>query len=167
MQIEITKGQHDDTTLVIRGDGSIARFRFPKKGPIPHDAVHFVVESELEMKRGFWGLVADGMDPEAVGTMAAAAGHASANRAAAPDDSIVELLQAERLVECFEAESWSGDADDEGIMAMAEAGWSASYVPAPEEVREKTGAIRAGIMAFSQEWRDVAVGASMTLNWKE
>src|SRR5215471_4055405 len=30
------------------------------KGRLPHDLVHYVVESELRLEKGFWGSVADG-----------------------------------------------------------------------------------------------------------
>lgn len=166
MRITLTKGDKADTIAIERADGTRAALDFPKKGPVPHDAFHFFVERELGMKAGFWGLVSGGMDPEAVGQMAADAGHASAKRARVPDDHIVELLQAERLVECFEAESWSGGDDDDGIMAMAEPGWVSSHVPPPADVRARLGAIRKGIVEFSQAWRALAPREAITLEWK-
>lgn len=162
----MTKGARADHIAIVRDDGTRAAFDFPKKGLVPHDAFHYFVERELHMTRGFWGLVAAGMDPAAVGALAAAAGHASAKRASVPGDEIVELLQAERLVECFEAESWSGGADDAGIMAMAEAGWRASHVPAPVGVPQKLGAIRGGVSAFSDDWHGTPVGGTLSLEWK-
>jgi hypothetical protein len=166
MEIVLTKGIREDHIAITRADGSRTAFDFPKKGPVPHDAFHFFVERELGLERGFWGLVAGGMEPEAVGAMAAAAGHASAKRAQLPEAAIIELLQAERLVECFEAESWSGGEDDEGIMAMAEPGWASSHVAAPEGVRSKIGAIREGIKGFAREWQAAAVGAALKLEWE-
>lgn len=166
MRIVLTKGNTSDHVAIERDDGSRASFDFPKKGPVPHDAFHFFVESELGMTHGFWGLVASGMEPETVGAMAAEAGHASAKRAEVPEDHIVELLQAERLVECFEAESWSGGGDDEGIMAMAEPGWTASHVPAPNGVRARLGTIRNGIAGFAAAWHALPPKGSLTLEWK-
>ena len=167
MEITFAKGQTCDTVAFRRADGSGAAFDFPKKGPTPHVAFHFFVERKLGMARGFWGLVASGVDPSAIQQLAAEAGHASARRAAVPDDSIVELLQAERLVECFEAESWSGGADDGGIMAMAIPGWASSHVQAPDRVREHLAGIRADIREFEQRWSGLAMGASVTLEWEE
>ncbi|WP_369025893.1 hypothetical protein [Qipengyuania sp. RANM35] len=166
MRIVLTKGSTSDNVAIERDDGSRAGFDFPKKGPVPHDAFHFFVEHELGMAHGFWGLVASGMDPEAVGAMAAEAGHASAKRAQMPHDHIVELLQAERLVECFEAESWAGASDDEGIMAMAEPGWAASHVPPVDGVRAKLGSIRDGIAGFAANWHALPPKGSLTLEWK-
>jgi hypothetical protein len=167
MRITLTKGERADHIAIERADGTHAGFDFPKKGPVPHDAFHYFVERELGMKAGFWGLVAGGKDPETVGQMAAEAGHASAKRARVPDASIIELLQAERLVECFEAESWGGGNDDAGIMAMAEPGWLASHVPPPAGVEARLGAIRAGISVFSETWRALAQRETVTLEWED
>ena len=167
MQITITKGTGADRIAVERADGSRAAFGFPKKGPYPHDAFHFFVERELGMQTGFWGLVASGMEPDAVQTMAAAGGHASAMRAAAPDPEIIPLLQAERLVECFEAASWGGGADDAMIMAMAAPAWAQSHVPPPAGVPEKLGAIRTALGAFLDQWREAPENAALTLEWPD
>ena len=167
MKIEITKGANQDRVAVERADGSRAAFGFPKKGPYPHDAFHFFIERELNLQTGFWGLVASGMEPDAVQAMAAAGGHASAKRAAEPDAAIVPLLQAERLVECFEAASWGGGGDDAMIMAMAEPAWAGSHVPPPAGVPEKLGAIRSALDAFLGQWRDAPENATFALEWPD
>ena len=165
MRITITKGASADRIAIERGDGSRADFGFPKKGPYPHDAYHFFVERELGMAAGFWGLVAGGMAPDAVQALAMAGGHASAKRAGVPDASITQLIQAERLVESFEAASWSGGADDATILAMAEPGWAAGHVPAPQGVAGKLGAIRDGLDPFLAAWSALAEGEALTLEW--
>lgn len=166
MHITITKGTNGDKVAVMRGDRSREAFGFPRKGPYPHDAFHFFVERELRMTAGFWGLIASGMTPGAVQALAADGGHASASRAARPDPAIVELIQAERLVECFEAASWSGGADDAALLAMAEPAWAASHVPAPENVARKLGAIRESLDAFLDQWRALPDGGAIALDWQ-
>lgn len=141
------------------------RSSFRTKGPTPHDAFHLFVERELGLAHGFWGLVAGGLDPGAVGAMAAAGGHASASRARVPDPEIVELIQAEGLVECFEAESWSGSADDDGIRLMADAGWDASHVPPIALKGETIAAIRAAIGGFAREWAALPLDGELALDW--
>lgn len=165
MRIAITKGEREDRIAITRGDGSTAGFTFPRKGPVPHDAFHYFVERELGMVRGFWGLVGQGMDPAEVSALAAAGGHASAKRAGVPDAGIVELLQAERLVECFEAESWSGGGDDAGILAMAEPGWESSKVPPPPIAGGALGRIRNGLRAFTTDWTALETGGTVELEW--
>lgn len=165
MHISITKGASADTVAVKRADGSEASFAFPKKGPYPHDAFHFFVERELGMADGFWGLVAAGMSPDDVQALAGAGGHASAKRAAVPDTGIIQLLQAERLVECFEAASWSGGAEDAALMAMAKPAWEASHVPPPEGVAGRLGAIRCALDDFLDQWRVLPEGGALHLEW--
>jgi hypothetical protein len=167
MRITITKGAKADCVALERADGSRAAFAFPKKGHYPHDAYHFFVEGELGMKAGFWGLVASGMAPDDVQALALAGGHASAKRAGMPDAGIVELLQAERLVECFEAASWSGGADDAAIMGMAEPAWAASHVPPPQDIAAKLGSIRDGLEPFLAAWSALPEGGEMELEWPD
>jgi hypothetical protein len=141
------------------------RFDFPKKGPIPHDAVHLIVESALEMTQGFWGMVAGGADPMQIQDLAKAAGHASAKRAMPPEPTIVELIQAERLVECFEAELWSPGADLETFRGVAAAACEASHVPCPDLPDAVIVAIRNRIAAFAYDWRELQMGQDISLRW--
>ena len=167
MRIEITKGARDDAIRIVRADGSTAATRFPKKGPIPHDAVHWFVERGLGLNDAFWGKIAKGAHPEELLEIAKAAGHASAKRAGDPDGSIVELLQAERLVECVEAELWSGgDGDDDALLAMVEAGCAASHVPLPGFDRSALGAARTALHAFAAEWIAAPAGHVARLDWR-
>lgn len=53
MKISITKGQSEDWIAIERDDGSAATTRFPHKGPVPHDAVHWFVERGLGLRDGF------------------------------------------------------------------------------------------------------------------
>ena len=47
-------------TEVERDDGAVVRLRGPGAHGLPHDLVHYVVESELHVDRGFWGKVSRG-----------------------------------------------------------------------------------------------------------
>ena len=167
MRIEITKGQSDDAIRIVRDDGSKATTRFPKKGPLPHDAVHFFVERGLRLDDAFWGKIVAGAHPDEIAALAKAAGHASASRASNPDPSIIELLQAERLVECFEAELWSmaGSGDNTGLIAMAEAACAASRVPLPALTSATFASIRGPLAAFAAQWRGAAQGHTVILEW--
>lgn len=168
MLITITKGKTDDRLDVERPDGSLVSTTFPHKGPIPHDFVHYAVERELGMERAFWGLVAAGHHPEEIQALAKAAGHASATRAAVPDMEFVPAIQAERTVEAFEADHWSGGAGDPvGVSAMAEAGCAQSQVPPPPRLdADAIARIRARIAEFAQSWAALAPGQSVTLQWQ-
>ena len=165
MRIEITKAGVELHVAIARDDGIHARFRVPRKGPAPHDAVHWCVESVLGLQAGFWGMIAAGADPEAIGRGAREGGHPSAARASVPAPAIIELLQAERLVECFEAESWSGSADDSGLRHMAEAGWNASLVSPLALSGGGIAAVRSELDRCSRIWAAAPEGGSLVLEW--
>lgn len=166
MRIEITKGRTEDWIVIVRDDGTEARTRFPKKGPVPHDAVHVFVEQELGLTQGFWGMVAQGRHPEQLVDIARAAGHASAARARVPDADIVELLQAERLVEAFEAQLWSGGGDLAGLLAMAEPGCAASHVACPPISPAQHEAIAKALNSFAAAWTGAPVGHVAAMQWR-
>lgn len=166
VDVALIKGAKSDDVEIRRSNGTVARFAFPKKGPIPHDAVHIFVEQTLGLNRGFWGMVASGLAPEAIQDIAKTAGHASAKRAQTPDPSIVELLQAERLVECFEADLWSGPQDGESFRDVARAACEASFVPLPPLDDEMIQRIREKISEFANAWMAASVGARIDLRFE-
>lgn len=166
LTITFTKGAGRDVVEIARASGAVSRFEFPHKGPIPHDYVHVVVEEALGLTRGFWGMVAGGADPEAVAALASAAGHPSAKRARVPDPEIVELLQAERVVECFEADLWGGPAEAETFRSVVDAACAASFVPAPPLDDAAIGSIRQRIAEFGGQWRLAQRGAQFKTVWR-
>ena len=165
MQIRITKGDRADWIEARRDDGSVERENVPQKGPVPHDLVHFAVEIELELDRGFWGLIATGHSPQQIVEMAKAAGHASAKRARVPDPHFVEAIQVERIVESFEAETWFGGADNEAVRALAQAGCEQSLVSCPELSDDVVNRIRSRLSGLAGQWAELAIGETLTLDW--
>lgn len=166
MQIEIIKGAgRDDTLRVTRADGSVAQAQVSKKGPLPHDAVHVIVESELGFGAGFIGLIAAGRDPGEIANLAAAMGHSSARKAHTPDAAIIELIQAERLVECFEAEAWGGPADLETLQSVADAAFADSLVPRIVLPETAIARIRARLDQLKVDWLPLAPGAKLAFIW--
>lgn len=167
MEITITKGLSEDRIAIVHADGRRVETTFPKKGFIPHDAVHLFVERELGLKQAFWGMVAAGRHPEEIAGIAKAAGHASASRNTVPDASIVELLQAERIVECFEADQWGGSSSAaEDLIAMAEVACGTSHVPLPAFDAAQVGAIRSEIAVFASEWMAARQGHAVCFEWE-
>jgi hypothetical protein len=137
---------------MVRADGSRAETTFAKKGPFPHDAVHYAVEKYLGLTDGFWGLVASGHRPEEVAELAKQGGHASAKRAVVPDPSIVALLQAERIVECFEADIWGSPASAEMLRETAKVACESSFTPALVLTDTHIEAIREELRQLQQQW---------------
>ena len=165
MRVTIFKGQTDDRIEIRRVDGSMAETRFPKKGPVPHDGIHWILEETLGLSNGFWGMIASGHHPKEVQDIAKAAGHASVGRASAPEASIVELLQAERLVECFEAALWSGGSDAASIRHMGEAGCATSHVAFPDVTDAKLEEVMSMVLALHEDWTPAPVGHAMSFDW--
>lgn len=168
MRITITKGQGDDLIAAIRDDGSRFAARVPQKGPVPHDAVHLFVEQGLGLRGAFWGMVAGGYHPEEIAAVAHAAGHASASRARVPDAEIVALLQAERIVECFEADLWlGGKGDPAELLTLAATACDTSFVPLPPVTPHQVEAIRHALQAFAADWMPAPPGHAASLDWPE
>lgn len=161
----ITKGESRDSIEVRRASAAVDSFLFPKKGPIPHDYVHLVVEDALGFTRGFWGMVAEGVAPAAIQEIAKAGDHASASRAETPAPEIVELIQAERIVECFEADLWGAPADSDTFRGVAEAACGQSFVACPALGDDLIDLIRARIAAFAKEWMAAPIGARFDFRW--
>lgn len=145
----------------------MATTSFPHKGPLPHDVVHFFVELELQMDRGFWGLVAAGSHPEEIAAMAKAAGHASASRRCTPEPGFVTAIQAERIVECFEADLWGGGCDDETFVATLDAACEQSLLPRLAIEPEQIKRIRHQLANFRDQWLALPVGRSCAFDWPE
>lgn len=166
MQIVVTKGQSRDEIRVSRADGTQDVTAFPKKGPIPHDLVHLIVESEFGLSKGFWGHVADGVSLAAVGQLAKAGGHASSKRAQAPSPDILQLVQAERLVECFEADLWGEPTDRETFCGVLAAACAQSCVPAPAVDEVRLASVRARLGALRQTWTALQIGQDFAAVWE-
>ena len=147
MRLTFTKrdGKYDDLT-VERPDGAAETIRCPKQGIIPHDMVHYAVESTLA-HRGFLGLVAGG-DALAFTT---AGGET--------EESI------ERLVESFQAEMWGGRVPAEDLLASYAIGCDArGHAAAPVTV-EDVDKVRASLDELTEQWTAVPVNGSMTVEF--
>jgi hypothetical protein len=166
MEISITKGRLLDQITIARADGTCVATTFPHKGPVPHDAVHWFVERELGLCQAFWGMVAGGLHPEAISELAKAAGHASTSRACVPEAEIVELLQAERLVECFEADLWGGGGSAEDLIAVAATACEYSHVPLPALDAAAVERIRDRLGQFAHDWIAAPQGYVAVLKWE-
>ena len=165
--IRITKGRAADLLEISRNDGTVEVANFPKKGITPHDAIHYFVETALDLRDGFWGTVARGISPADIQEIAKNAGHSSASRAGVPDGHIVQLLQAERLVECFEADAWGAPADAATLIAIASTACETSHVPLPPLTPATVHSIRTQISNFQAEWTVALEGHVAEFIWEE
>jgi hypothetical protein len=145
MRLTFTKrdGKYDDL-LIERPDLPPETIQCPKQGIIPHDMVHYAIESTLA-SGGFLTMVADGS-------------------AAAFQTQGGDLEEAiERLVETFQAEMWGGRVPAEDLLATYEhACESKGHGTLPVSAGDVTR-IRERLDELTAQWTDVPVHGSLTV----
>jgi hypothetical protein len=147
MRLTFTKraGKYDD--LLVEREGHPAEtIACPKQGIIPHDMVHYAVESILA-QRGFLGLVAEGP---------------SAGFAMVVDDASEAI---ERLVETVQAEMWGGRVAAEDLLATYEHACEARGHAVSPISTSAIAEIRARIDDLSGQWTTVPIGGSLVLEF--
>lgn len=116
----------------------------PKQGIIPHDMVHYAVESALA-HRGFLSLVADGQ------------GAVFATKGGDAEEAI------ERLVENFQVEMWGGRVTAEDLLESYEHACSTKgHAAAPVSVAD-VESIRARLDDLTEQWAEVPLNGSLSL----
>ena len=146
MRLTFTKrdGKYDD--LLIEREGREAEtISNPKQGIIPHDMVHYGVESVLSY-RGFLSLVAEGQG----------AGFATAGGES--EEAI------ERLVEAFQAEMWGGRVPADELLDAYRLGCEARGHGAVPVSAGDVEAVRSRLDELTAQWNSVPVGGSITLD---
>jgi hypothetical protein len=149
-----TKTDKLDHLQCERSDGTRTSVAMPRQGILPHDLIHFVVESTLGYQHGFLGEVARGADIDFAMQMS----HDVAHTAPSP-----QLTHAEAIVESLQAQLWSGAFDpamfDEGVQ-----GACAVRDCAPPSLPEGAGQqLYDAVVALGQRWQAVPYHASLAL----
>jgi hypothetical protein len=136
-----------DLLHVIRPDGQVDEIECPKQRIIPHDMVHFAVESELGA-RGFLSRVRDGETADV--RMAATA----------ESDSV------ERLVEALQGDAWSGaDSPAAEVLSLYEVTCDARACSPLAVGPGEIDAVRARIRELQKAWDAVPVGGTLELGF--
>ncbi|MDB5700176.1 MAG: hypothetical protein JWL66_375 [Sphingomonadales bacterium] len=145
MELVFTKGAGKNDHLVMhRADGAREEIVCPKQGIIPHDMMHYAVESGLQA-RGFLGRVKDGenarfgMAPEA------------------ESDSI------ERLVEVMQGENWSGPVPVDELIDLYRVTCTARGCPMLELDAGIIRDVRQRIASLTSRWESIPIGQTLTL----
>ena len=148
MKLIFTKGTGKyDAMRVIRPDHPDESIECPKQRIIPHDMMHYAVESSLR-KKGFLSRVQAG---ESAGFNM---------QAEAESDSI------ERLVEVFQGDEWSGGSSSvDEIIAMYQVTCHARGCPTISIDEEIIKTIRSRIAALDKQWLATPIGQSLTLEF--
>lgn len=148
MTLVFTKGAgKHDRMEVWRDGGVVGRIECPKQGIIPHDMIHFAVETVLH-KRGFIGRVL--------------AGEAASFRMEAESESD----GVERLVEVFQADGWSGwHSAPADMLDLYRVTCEARQCPALKVDASDIEAVRARILELTAQWQALAVGGTLGLEF--
>ena len=135
---------------VTREDGTSTSWDFPSYGDgLPHDLCHLVVESELGLTDGFWGLVDQGVDVGLVNNQATLM-RGSRPLAEQAGFALSGLLEAETAVAALAGPANGvGDVDERPVGAEPEA----------------INAIRDRLRQLSEQWRKLDDGAAITLQY--
>jgi hypothetical protein len=145
MEIRFTKGRGKYDEMRITRDGVSESVACPKQRIIPHDMVHFVVESALQ-RRGFLSRVRDG-EP------------ASFQMAAEPESDGVE-----RLVEVLQGDAWSGgNSPTSEILDLYQVTCAARGCRPLSIAGEDIAAIRCNIQELDAQWQALTTGESIDL----
>jgi hypothetical protein len=169
--MEVTFAKNDARfceTTVVRSDG--VRLAVPVFGPtrlMPHDLVHFVVESELGLDRGFWGCIAAGA---LFGRMHVIAGrrraHADERSRSVLRLAGQRLTEAEELVRVVAQAAVGARATPAELAARIDRAWRPHGRRARPPVGLETARrVGAALRARRQEWAALAAGDALRLTW--
>ena len=147
MQLVFTKGSgKHDRMDILRGDGSVERTDCPKQRIIPHDMVHYVVESTLA-KRRFIARVRDGERAD------------MRMRGEAESDDV------ERLMEVIQGDAWSGGGSRaEEMLALYRVTCDARDCPMLDVTVDDHDAVRAQMAELTKRWDALPVWQSLALS---
>ena len=143
-----TAGERD-RIYVTRSDGTEVSWSYPTYGDrLPHDLVHWVVETRFGLRFGFWGRVDAGADPAAI--------NAQANRAvgrqkfAGFGQEQGELYLAEALANAgWSTEGTTNDQLREAVAAQCRQ----LGISAPDLAPERIATIQSTLASLARLWR--------------
>ena len=151
-------GKHDkvDRLRFVRADGSETQCAMPRQGTLPHDLIHYVVESLLPLRHGFISLVSAGSD----------AGFAMKVLHDPANVSIeTEAVQVEAIVEALQTQLWSSTFDADTFLEAARLAAASRSKPdfkfkeiAPQQLYD-------GALSLLRRWNEVAFHQSLELTF--
>lgn len=153
---KLSKADKCDRLRFVRSDGSVSVCPMPRQGILPHDLLHYVVESALRSSRAFLGQIASGAEP----AFAMQAGHDRSG-----PTSEVEAIQAEAVVEALQAQLWSGAFDADAFLEGVGGACSARGLASPDLSHVDPAAMFARAQQLAQQWADVPHYQTFTLQF--
>lgn len=145
-----------DTLRCVRRDASETSTSMPRQGVLPHDLIHYVVESALDYRHGFLGMVAAGAEI----SFAMEQSHG-----ALPAGLADQASHAESLVESLQAQLWSGCFDQAMFDAGLESACAMRGCAVPALPQAGGGAVLyEAVLALSQRWQALPSYATLELD---
>jgi hypothetical protein len=152
------KAERNDLLVCTRADGSTAQVAMPRQGVLPHDLVHWVVESALPFRHGFLSQVADG---------ASIAFDSGVSYVEGPERHVVESGQVESIVEALQTQLWAGAFDAEALLEGVRLACESRKLPAPALPDSGLEALLfEPARELNTQWMQVPPQQAMTLEFK-
>ena len=156
MLVRFTKNApsaHADALTCLRADNTCTSGEMPKQAILPHAAFHFVIETTLAWRDGFFGQIAEGADFAGVMATFPAAKKSPAK--------IPRLRQSEALVACLAAEQWGGASEPAAFAVKLAAACKKERVPALALTPDELTRVRTALREFGAAWRPLNPGQSL------
>ena len=169
MEITFTKAARRQYQVLVRhDDGVLMEVRsFDRPARLPHDIAHFVIESELSLGRGLWGLLASGvLLPNARVISGRLRPHAPASSRALLKEAGQRPTEAEVLVSLIMGIAEGGvDEDWPQVSFRLHDAWRPRHSQrgpiSHDEVRRACRRLREA----ERQWEELTAGESMTVRW--
>jgi hypothetical protein len=145
-----------DRLRVVRNDGSETSCDMPRQGVLPHDLVHAVVESRLQLQDGFLGLVGKGAD----------IAFAEKNFQDYIDSvRHFEVAQAESVVEGLQTQLWVGEFDVDAFLAGVSGACAMRKVSVPAMSESDGYLMFVQAVNLNMQWQQIPVKAEFVLDF--
>ncbi|NBQ57097.1 MAG: hypothetical protein EBU32_01605 [Opitutaceae bacterium] len=148
-----TPSDSADALTCLRKDGTRAKGEMPKQAILPNAAFHFVIETTLAWRDGFFGQIADGADFASV-----TAKFQTAKKSPA---KIPRLRQIEALVACLAAEQWGGASEPAAFAVKLAAACKKERVPTLALTPDELTRVRVTLREFGAAWRPLTPGQTL------
>jgi hypothetical protein len=154
---KLGKADKMDRLRYVRSDGTASECAMPRQGTLPHDLIHYVIESQLKLKDGFTGLIARGAEP----SFAMEVTHELAKKMVC-----TEAVQVEAIVEALQAQLWSGQFSHEDFLEGVRTACYARDEPTfPFEGVDAEKLLFDKVREVNATWMAVPFHSSMTLEF--
>jgi hypothetical protein len=144
-----------DQLRCVRRDASVTSTSMPRQGILPHDLVHYVVESTLGWRHGFLGMIAGGAD---IGwTM-------EQTHDPAKVDVADQAIHAEAVVESLQAQLWSAAFDENAFLEGVREACAARGRSVPALAPGSGQKMFEAALALDARWRAVPFFGTLELD---